>query len=59
MRKFVFIFMKIGSSFSEKDMKGMETSWANIVRKTVIIRAIFGTVADVVVNVALLWDVTP
>jgi hypothetical protein len=51
--------MKIGSSFSEKDMKGMETSWANIVRKTVIIRAIFGTVADVVVNVALLWDVTP
>jgi hypothetical protein len=37
----------------------LETSWANIIRKTVIIRAIFETVADVLMNVAVLWDVTP
>jgi len=46
--------MKICSSFSKKNRKRIENSWANIIRKTVIILAIFGTVADVVVNVALL-----
>jgi len=51
--------MKIGGSFSKKNKKRREISWDNIIRKTLIIRAIFETVVDVVVNGALLWDVTP